>query len=258
VKQGNHAGPPAWALRVAGGVALAAIWEAGARSLHSLLLPSFTSTVAALVGLAASAELWGALRVSNETLAVGFAATLLVGVPVGLALGRWPRVDRWIDPYLTILLTLPASALIPLVFIVAGLGLASRAALVCLFSLPVVVECARDGVRQVDPRLRDMAAAFGATSRQQWRKVLLPGAVPGIMTGARLGLARAVEGMIVVEILLVAVGIGGLLLDFQGRFEAGHVYAVVLVVMAEAVVLTGLGRAIERRLVRGRGMDEPR
>jgi len=253
VSQGAHAGPPVRALRVAGGAAFAAVWEIAARALHSLLLPSFTSTVGALVELVGSRELWHALGASNEALAAGFAATLLLGIPAGLTLGRWPRIGRWVDPYLTLLLTLPASALIPVVFIVAGLGLVSRAALVCLFSLPVVVECARDGVRQVDPRLRDMAAAFGATSRQQWRKVLLPGAVPGIMTGARLGLARAVEGMVVVEVLLVAVGIGGLLLDFQGRFEAGHVYAVVLVVMAEAVLLTALGRGIERRLVGVRG-----
>ena len=93
-----------------------------------------------------------------------------------------------------------------------------------------------------------MARVFGATPWQEWRTVLLPAAVPGVMTGVRLGLARAIEGMVVVELLLVAVGIGRLLLDFQGRFEAASVYAVILVVMAEAVALTDMGRRLERRL----------
>jgi ABC-type nitrate/sulfonate/bicarbonate transport system permease component len=93
-----------------------------------------------------------------------------------------------------------------------------------------------------------MAKVFGATHAQEWSKVLLPGAAPGIMAGVRLGLARAIEGMVVVELLLVAVGIGRLLLDYQGRFDAPHVYAVILVVMAESALLSLAGRRLERRL----------
>lgn len=241
---------PVWALRLVGGLALAAIWEAAALSSHSLLLPRFTETVAALVGLANGVELWHALRASNEALAIGFATSLLVGVPLGLALGRWRRLDCWVDPYLHLLLALPTTALIPLVFMAAGLGLASRALVVSLFAFPIVAECARDGIRRADPRLREMAVSFGATPWQEWRMVLLPGSVPGIMTGARLGLARAVDGMVVVELVMVAVGVGRLLLDFQGRFAAAQVYAVVIAVMAEAVLLTHAGRLLERRLGR--------
>jgi len=237
-----------WALRVAGGLAIAAVWETAAGASHSLLLPRFTETAAALVGLAAGADLWRALGVSNEGLALGFSAALLLGIPLGLALGRWPRLDKWVEPHLNLLLALPTTALTPLVFMLAGLGLASRALTVSLFALPIVTACAREGVRGADPRLCEMAAAFGATPWQQWRKVLLPGSIPGIMTGVRLGLARAVDGMVVVELVMVAVGVGRLLLDFQGRFEAAQVYAVVIVVMAEAVLLTHAGRLLERRL----------
>jgi NitT/TauT family transport system permease protein len=247
-----------WALRVAGGLALSAIWETAARASHSLLFPRFTETAAALFRLVRETELWHALRVSNEGLVLGFAAALLVGIPLGLSLGRWPRLDRWVEPYLHLLLALPSTALIPLVLMLAGLGLASRGLVVSLFSLPIVVECSRDGVRRADPRLREMAAAFGATPWQEWRKVILPGSIPGIMTGARLGLARAVDGMVVVEFVMVAVGVGRLLLDFQGRFEAAQVYAVVIAVMTEAILLTHAGRLLERRLVRAhRASSQP-
>lgn len=243
------------ALRGAGGLLLITLWEIGARVSHSLLLPSFTATARALLSLARSAELWWALGVSNEALAVGFATTLAVGIPLGLSLGRWPRLDRWVDPYLMLLLTLPSAALLPLVFMIAGLGIAARATVVSLFSLPILTACTRDGVRQADPRLRKMATAFCATAAQEWRKVLLPAALPGMMTGIRLGLLRAVEGMVVVELLLVAVGLGRLLLDFQGGFESARVYAVVLVVMIEAVVLSKISAAFERRLVRARSAN---
>jgi NitT/TauT family transport system permease protein len=239
--------PPAWVLRIAGGLAIAAAWEMAGRLSKSLLFPTFADTMAAFSTLALSAELWTALRVSNEALVVGFAAAIMVGVPLGLALGHWTRVGGWLDPYVNLLLVLPTTALIPLVFMFAGLGLFARALVVCVFSLPIVTQCSRAALRQVDPRLRDISRVFCATRGQEWRKVLLPAAVPGVMTGVRLGLARAVEGMVVVELLLVAVGVGRLLLEFQGRFEAAHVYSVILVVMAEAATLTLVGRRLERR-----------
>jgi ABC-type nitrate/sulfonate/bicarbonate transport system permease component len=93
-----------------------------------------------------------------------------------------------------------------------------------------------------------MADAFGATPWQQWRTVLLPGSMPALATSARIGLARAIEGMVVVELVMVAVGVGRLLLDYQGRFDAAAAYAVVVAVIAEAVLVTYAGRALERRL----------
>jgi NitT/TauT family transport system permease protein len=235
--------------RLAGGLVLAALWEIAGRRSDSFLFPSFTETLAALVTLASSSELWRALWVSNQALAVGFFASLAVGLPLGLLLGRAPRMDAAVHPYVNLLIVLPTTALIPVVFILGGLGLAARALVVCVFSMPIVVECTRTALREADPRLRDMAAAFCASKAQLWRKVLLPAAVPGMLTGVRLGLARAVEGMVVVELLLVAVGVGQLLLDFQGRFDAPFVYAVILVVMAEAALLTQAGRGLERRLL---------
>ena len=236
---------PAWALKLAGGVLLALLWELAGRRSQSLLLPSFSETLTALLSQLSDPRLWSALLVSNEALALGFAIALAFGIPLGLALGRWHSVDIVIHPYLLIAVVLPTTALMPVIFMLGGLGLASRVLVVCIFSLPVVAECARTAVRGVDIRLREMARAFGATPAQEWSEILLPATVPGIMTGVRLGLARAIEGMVVVELLLVAVGIGGLLLDYQGRFDAPHVYGLILVVMAEASLLSQAGHQLE-------------
>ena len=239
---------PVWALRLAGGVLLMTLWEVAGRSSESLLLPAFSETLAALLSMASGPELWTAVLVSNEALVLGFLSALAAGIPLGLALGRWRAADQVLHPYLLLAVVLPTTALIPMIFMIGGLGLATRALVVCMFSLPVVAECARAAVRGADFRLREMARAFGATPAQEWSEILLPAAVPGIMMGVRLGLARAVEGMVVVELLLVAVGLGGLLLDYQGRFDAGHVYGVVLVVIAEATLLSLAGHHLERRL----------
>ena len=93
-----------------------------------------------------------------------------------------------------------------------------------------------------------MARAFGARPAQLWRRVLLPGALPAVLVGLRLGLSRAISGMIAVELLLVAVGVGRLVQRFQGDFDAPAVYAVVLVIVAQAVLLTAAIRRVERRL----------
>jgi ABC-type nitrate/sulfonate/bicarbonate transport system permease component len=94
-----------------------------------------------------------------------------------------------------------------------------------------------------------MTRAFGGTERQLWLKVLSRGARPAILMGFRLGLIRAVTGMITMELLLMALGVGRLILDFQGNFEAGYMYATVFVVIAEAVLLARLCERLEMRAV---------
>jgi NitT/TauT family transport system permease protein len=92
-----------------------------------------------------------------------------------------------------------------------------------------------------------MARAFCATEAQIWRRVLLPGALPAVMTAIRLGLARGVAGMVTVELLLVAVGLGQLILAFRADFDAASLYATILVVVAEAVLLGRMAGLLERR-----------
>lgn len=238
--------------RLAGGLILLAFWELIAWRAQFLLVPRVGETLIALAHLLASAALWQALLTSNESLVVGFASALVIGVPLGLLSGRRPGIGRGIDAYVNVLLVLPTVVLPPLVFLFLAPGLAARALVVALFSLPVIVQYTTAAMREVEPRLHDVARVFNATPWQTWRLVLLPAATPGLIFGARLGLARAFEGMVVVELLMFAVGLGELLLTFQSRFDAGSMYAVTLVLLAEAALCTELGRAFERRVSRHR------
>jgi NitT/TauT family transport system permease protein len=236
-----------WSLRLGSLVAFALGWELLAHRLDSLLMPTFTETLAALARLLVTPRLWEALWISNQAMGLGFALAAVAGVFLGLLLGRWRAAEKWIDPYLNILLVTPMSALIPLVIMATGLGLVSRVMVVFSFAFVMITVNTRAGLRMIDPSWIEMAQAFGATERQLRLKVLWPGALPAILTGLRLGLTQAVSGMITVELLLLAVGVGRLMLDFQGYFEAAHLYATVIVVVAEAVILTHLCQWLERR-----------
>jgi ABC-type nitrate/sulfonate/bicarbonate transport system permease component len=235
------------ALRLGSLFVFALGWEWAAQRVHSLLLPGFFATLKALLGLVASPLLWNALWVSNQAMLLGFALGAIVGVPLGLLMGRWSPAEKFVDPYLNILLATPMSALIPIIIMATGLGMASRALIVFSFAFVVIAVNTRAGLRTLDPSWIEMARSFGATEVQMWRKILLRGALPAILTGLRLGLARSISGMLMVELLLLALGVGRLILDFQGTFESAQLYATVLVIIAEAVLLMQACKWLERR-----------
>ncbi len=237
----------AWVVRVGTLAALAVAWEILARLQGGLLLPTFSRTVVAFADLMRG-PLLGALWVSNQAMVGGFALSVGIGIPLGLLLGRARKVERFVDVYLSILLVTPMAALIPLFIMALGLGILTRVLIVFVFAFPVIVVNTRAGIRKIDPALIEMARAFGASEMQLWRRVLLPGAIPGTFTGLRLGLARAITGMVVVELLLVAVGIGALILLFQGQFKADYLFAATLAVVLEAILLMAPLRRVEGRL----------
>lgn len=234
--------------RVAALAVAAVLWQLLAVTQGGLLIPSFTDTVVGLGELLTSSVLWRALLVSNQALVIGFAISVVLGIPVGLAMGRFRSAERFLDVYLDILLVLPMAALIPILLMAVGINLAARVLLVVLFAIVIVVVNSRAGIRQVDPSLIEMAGSFGATEAQIWRRVLLPGALPAIMTGVRIGLSRAITGMVIVELLMVSVGFGGLILEYRGFFRGDLLYATVIIVVAEALALMAFARWVERRM----------
>ncbi len=239
---------PHWLWRVAVFLLFASAWQLLATTMHSLLFPTFTDTLSALGTLLSGAALWKALWISNQAMLLGFAIAVIIGVPLGMLMGRNALIEKLSNPYLDIMLATPKSAIIPIIIFGLGLGLVSRVVVIVLFAVVMIVVHTRASIQMVDADTLEMARAFGASERQLWMKVLLPGALPGVMAALRLGLGRAIGGMIAVELLLVALGLGRLLLDYQGAFKSDFVYAMVIVIVLESVLaLHGL-HWLERRL----------
>jgi NitT/TauT family transport system permease protein len=225
----------------------ATVWQLLTYNSRNLLIPTFAETAVAFPKLLADPVLWRALFISNQALLIGFAVAIVLGIPIGLLMGRFRSAERFTNVYINIMLVTPVAALIPLMLMSVGIGLVSRVIIVVLFSITMVIVNARAGVRQVDPALIEMARCFGATERDIWRRILLPGALPAIMTGVRIGLGRAVTGMVIVELLLVSVGLGNLINRFSANFQPDRLYALIIVIVLEALLLISAARWIERR-----------
>lgn len=185
---------------------------------------------------------------SNQSLVIGFALTVPVGIIGGLALGRFPALDRWLGVFLDIALVTPQVALVPIIVVALGIDLAARATVVFLFAVPFLVVNVRAGTRSVDPRYVEMARSFGASELQLWRRVIVPGMLPAVAAGLRIAISRSVVGMVIVELTLVSVGMGALIQNSRALFRPAEVFAVTGVLVAEGLILISLARWAERRV----------
>jgi ABC-type nitrate/sulfonate/bicarbonate transport system permease component len=240
------------ALRAASVVAFLLLWEWAARVPISFNFPSPGATVVALGALLRSGALLEATAISLQSLALGFGAAVVLGVPFGLLMGVVRPVGRVARVYVDMLIALPTAALIPLVILTFGINIVSSAVIVFVFSAPFVTMNAYGGVRDVRPRLVEMAQAFGASWGQLVARIVLPSAAPMILAGVRYGLSRAFVGLLVAELLLSPFGLGRLIMTSRSMFEHDRMFATVLwTLLLAAAVLAALAR-VEARLLRWR------
>ena len=134
-----------WGLRIGSFVVLALGWQLLAHKIHSLLVPTFTETLAALARLLMTSQLWEALWISNQAMVLGFSLAAIAGISLGFLMGRWPAAERLLDPYLSILLVTPMSAVIPIIIMATGLGLVSRVMVVFSFAVVTITINTRAG-----------------------------------------------------------------------------------------------------------------
>ena len=241
-----------FALRAASVVAFLLLWEWAARVPISFNFPSPWATLTALIALVRSGALLSASATSLQSLLLGFGGAVVVGVPLGLVMGVVRPVGRVARVYLDLLIALPTAALIPLVILSFGINIASSAVIVFVFSAPFVTMNAYGGVRDVRPRLMEMAQAFDASWGQLVTRIVLPSALPMVMAGLRYGLSRAFVGLIVAELLLSPFGLGRLIMMSRSMFEHDRMFATVLwTLLLAGAALTALAR-LEARLLRWR------
>ena len=231
------------ALRAASVLVFLLLWEWAARVPISFNFPSPGATVAALGALLRSGALIEATLTSAQSLLLGFGAAALVGIPFGLVMGVVRPVGRVARIYVDLLIALPTAALIPLIILSFGISVVSSAVIIFVFSAPFVIMNAYGGVRDVRPRLVEMARVFGASWRQIMARVVLPSALPMILAGLRYGLSRAFVGLIVAELLLSPFGLGKLIMISRSMFEHDRMFATVLwTLLLAGAVLAGLAR----------------
>ena len=252
---GRRAGPQARAMRPGNGghawVSLlvgALIWEVAARALHFSFLPPLSSVLKAAFELVVSGKVVGHLAASLVNLAIGYGLAVSSGVALGSLMGRYHWLEYVLGPYISALLAAPVLVFVPIVYALFGLSHGTQVAVVFLSAFFIIVVNSMAGIRNVDETYSDMARAFGASERQLFLKVLLPGSLPLTMAGVHLGMGRAVKGMISGEMFITMFGLGSLLRTYGSRFDSPRVFAILLVVVGVALTCSWLVGAVERRL----------
>ncbi|HEY7167225.1 MAG TPA: ABC transporter permease [Candidatus Binatia bacterium] len=226
------------------------IWEIAGRMLALPWLPPFSKVLIALLELIRSGEILANLAVSLRTLVIGFLISLVAGLIIGVSMGVSRRVDQAIGIYVNALLFTPHLVFAPIFFAFFHLSDWTRIAVIVKYTVFVIIINTATAVRSADPALFEMAHSFGANRRQMFTRVLLPASMVLLFAGIRLGMGRAVKGMINGEMFIAFVGLGGIVQKYGSQFDASKVLAVTVVILAVSLLMGGLVQTAERRMTR--------
>jgi NitT/TauT family transport system permease protein len=206
----------------------------------------------ALWKMFATGTIWAPLGVSASGFALGLGLAIAVGIPLGVLLGRSQTLNAMLDPFITAFNATPRLVFLPLLLLWFGIGMWSKVAIVFIGALFPILINTYEGVRNADKVLINVVRAFGAKEWDIARLVVLPNALPYVVAGLRLGIGRAVLGVVVAEFFGSEQGLGVIMVQASGRYQVDIVFAGLIVFAALSLAMTGLVKLIEDRLTRWR------
>jgi len=232
---------------------LIAAWYAGSRIAGARLLPDPQAVVLAMVDEARSGALALNLGATLARVAAAFVIAMVLGSVLGLLMGRSRVADRLGDPWLIVLLNLPALVIIVLAYVWAGLTETAAIAAVALNKLPIATVTVREGARSLDRALDDMAHVFRMPALTRMRHVVLPQLAPYLAAAARSGLSLVWKIVLIVELLGRPNGVGFEIgVAFQ-LFDVTRILAYALAFIAVMLAVeTFLVQPLERHVTRWR------
>jgi ABC-type nitrate/sulfonate/bicarbonate transport system permease component len=238
-------------------VAVGLLWEGSARGwwgwqVEPVFLSAPTAIVHTAVWLFAAGEIWTDLGVSALEFLLGFAMAVLAGIALGLAAGWYRRFAFALEPFVSALNATPRVALLPLIIIWVGIGIWSKVLVVFLGAVVPIYLNVVAGVRTTDVRLLRVARSFGSSEAQLFRSIILPSALPFLLSGLRLGVGRAMVGVVVGEFYAATAGVGFMIMVAGANFQTDKVFVgVALIALAGVLIVEALSR-LERRFDRWR------
>jgi ABC-type nitrate/sulfonate/bicarbonate transport system permease component len=224
-------------------------WQAVAvaRLVPELFLPGPLDIAQALVGYATSSEFGIDVATSAQELALGYGFAIAAALPIGLVMGWYRRLHYALDPFISFFNSTPRIALLPLLIIWFGIGVWSKVAVVFLGAFFPIVINTFTGVRSLDPALLKAARSFCASDLQIFRTIALPGSVPFIITGLRLGVGQGLIGVVVGELVAAQHGVGLSMATAGATFQTAKVFAGLIIVAAAGVALQTSMQRLQRR-----------
>jgi NitT/TauT family transport system permease protein len=227
-------------------------WEGVVR--FGLVNPLFTSSpsriIATFLRMLQEGVLAKDIRVSGTEFLIGYSLAIVVGVVVGVAMGWYRDVSAALQPFVSTLYSTPRIALLPLFIIWLGIGIWSKVAVVFLVAMFQILINTETGVRAADESLIRTARSFGANDWQIFTTIVLPGAVPFLIAGLRLGLGQALVGIVVGELYAATAGIGYEIAVAGETFQTDRVFVGISILALAAIFLMWCLRRVELRFER--------
>jgi ABC-type nitrate/sulfonate/bicarbonate transport system permease component len=229
-------------------VCLLALWEIFGRDVNPVF-GSYPSAIAvAFWELLSTGQLTSALYDSLRSFLLGYGLAIVIGVPVGLVIGRFRTAEAAFGIFITAGYAMPLVALVPLLILWLGLGFKVKVAVVFLMSLFPICINTWLGVVAVPKTLIEVGKSFVAPNHVILRRIILPATLPYIMAGVRLAVGRAVVGMVIAEFFTTISGLGAVIINSANNFDTATMFVPIIILMVMAIGLNWLIGFVERRV----------
>ena len=224
------------------------LWEVYGRRVNPILFTYPSAIGRAFIGLVASGELQSYMKESLLVLTYASILSLIVGVLLGVVMGRFSIVEWAADIYINALYSTPMVAVVPLIVLWFGFKVPAKVIIVFLFMVFPVLLNTYEGVKNVDRNLQEVARSFCSSEGQLWRYLIIPSAIPFIVVGVRLAIGRGLVGMIVAEFYTSVTGLGYMIVRYANALETDKLFVPIVVVMVLGVGLMSLAKWVEGRI----------
>ena len=225
------------------------VWQlvANARIWSVLFLPGPWDVAQAFVQLFQSDDIWLDIATSGEELAIGYGMAIVIGLLIGLLMGWYTRFQYALDPFVNFFYSTPRIVFIPIFILWLGIDMQPKIAVIFLGAVFPIIINTMAGVRNTEAALLRVARSFGASDALTFRRVVLPGSVPFILTGFRLGIGHALTGLVVAEYIAAKHGVGQLIAIAGQTFQTPKMFAGVVLIACTGMLLTTILHRIENR-----------
>ena len=224
------------------------LWEIVGRADLTFFVPPLSEVLATLCAIIGTPAFKKALAETAYAFSLGVFFAVVIGIIVGILMGKNRLLDELLLPWVNVFLSAPLTALVPVLMVLFGFGMKSIVITTALFAVWIIILNSRAGVKQINRSLIEMANSFGASPMDAFFKIYFWAALPEILGGVRIGIIRAVKGVIIGQLLISIVGFGALFELYSANFLMGHFWAVLIVLFALAFTISEFLAYLERRV----------
>lgn len=224
------------------------LWEIIGQAGVTFFVPPLSEVMVTLVNVIGTAAFQKALAETAYAFSAGVFFAVVIGIPVGILMGKSRLLDELLLPWVNVFLSAPLTALVPVLMVLFGFGMKSIIITTTLFAIWIIILNSRAGVRQIDRSLVEMAHSFGASPWDAFFKIYFWAALPEILGGVRIGVIRAVKGVIIGQLLISIVGFGALFELYSANFLMSHFWAVLIVLFGLAFTISEFLAYLERKV----------